>query len=147
MAECSKPNAICGGPDAATPPAYPLGSDNTSSSTGNKGFNGGGNGYGLALQLRGDGNHAGVGSRFKAALAGRQAAAATAAGPGVGRKAAWPCFSAGSDRVVAALEARFVPGLSEGACVQHVLRLISSSLDAWTTRQYDYYQRVLNGIL
>ena len=32
-------------------------------------------------------------------------------------------------------------------CVSLVLSLISSSLDAWRTRQYDYYQRVLNGIL
>ena len=32
-------------------------------------------------------------------------------------------------------------------CVSLVLSLISNSLDAWRTRQYDYYQRVLNGIL
>lgn len=32
-------------------------------------------------------------------------------------------------------------------CVSLVLNLISSSLDAWRTRQYDYYQRLLNGIL
>lgn len=32
-------------------------------------------------------------------------------------------------------------------CVSLVLSLISSSMDAWRTRQYDYYQRVLNGIL
>jgi hypothetical protein len=32
-------------------------------------------------------------------------------------------------------------------CVSLVLTLISSSMDAWRTRQYDYYQRVLNGIL
>jgi phosphatidylinositol 4-kinase len=31
--------------------------------------------------------------------------------------------------------------------VEVVLGLISDSLDAWRTRQYDYYQRVLNGIL
>ncbi len=31
--------------------------------------------------------------------------------------------------------------------VETVLGLISDSLDAWRTRQYDYYQRVLNGIL
>ena len=28
-----------------------------------------------------------------------------------------------------------------------VLQLISESMDAWRTRQYDYYQRVLNGIM
>ena len=32
-------------------------------------------------------------------------------------------------------------------CVEVVLSMISDSLDAWRTRQYDYYQRVLNGIL
>jgi phosphatidylinositol 4-kinase B len=31
--------------------------------------------------------------------------------------------------------------------MQHVLGLISDSLDAWRTRQYDIYQRLLNGIL
>jgi hypothetical protein len=59
----------------------------------------------------------------------------------------WPCFKAGASKVVAGLEARFVPGLNEGAVVQHVLQLIADSLDAWSTRQYDFYQRVLNGIL
>lgn len=59
----------------------------------------------------------------------------------------WPCFQAGPERVVASLESRFAPHLSEGQCVQHVLRLIGDSLDAWSTRQYDFYQRVLNGIL
>lgn len=72
--------------------------------------------------------------------------AATAAAS-AGAAPVWPCFKAGPDRVVAALEARFVPQLDEAACVQHVLQLISSSLDAWSTRTYDYYQRVLNGIL
>jgi hypothetical protein len=32
-------------------------------------------------------------------------------------------------------------------CVSSVLELIAKSLDAWRTRQYDYYQKVLNGIL
>jgi len=25
--------------------------------------------------------------------------------------------------------------------------MISDSIDAWSTRQYDFYQRILNGIL
>lgn len=37
--------------------------------------------------------------------------------------------------------------LTEVQCVSHVIGLIAESLDAWRTRQYDYYQRVLNGIL
>lgn len=32
-------------------------------------------------------------------------------------------------------------------CVEEVMSLIAESLDAWRSRQYDYYQRVLNGIL
>ena len=32
-------------------------------------------------------------------------------------------------------------------CVDEVMGLIVESLDAWRSRQYDYYQRVLNGIL
>ncbi|GBF94502.1 phosphatidylinositol 4-kinase beta [Raphidocelis subcapitata] len=58
-----------------------------------------------------------------------------------------PCFQGGGDRAVRALQARFVPSLDEGAVVEHVLGLIGDSLDAWSTRQYDHYQRVLNGIL
>jgi phosphatidylinositol 4-kinase len=57
-----------------------------------------------------------------------------------------PCFK---NRVAAVqgLRRRFAPGLAEPAVVEVVLGLISDSLDAWRTRQYDYYQRVLNGIL
>jgi phosphatidylinositol 4-kinase len=56
-----------------------------------------------------------------------------------------PCFKS---RVAAVqgLRRRFSPGLPEPAVVEAVLGLISDSLDAWRTRQYDYYQRVLNGI-
>ena len=32
-------------------------------------------------------------------------------------------------------------------CVEIMLSMISDSMDAWSTRQYDFYQRVLNGIL
>ncbi|KAF8066184.1 PI4KB1 [Scenedesmus sp. PABB004] len=74
-------------------------------------------------------------------------AAAAAGAPGGLTCPPWPCFRAGPERVVAALEGRFAPGLSDGGVVSHVLRLVSASLDAWSTRQYDAYQRVLNGIL
>lgn len=57
-----------------------------------------------------------------------------------------PCYKAGR-RTAEALEKRLALQLPEPQVVQHVLELISSSLDAWRTRQYDYYQRVLNGIL
>ena len=57
-----------------------------------------------------------------------------------------PCFKAGA-RCVSALRKRFALHCTEAQCVEVVLNLIADSLDAWRTRQYDYYQRVLNGIL
>lgn len=62
-------------------------------------------------------------------------------------RSGFPCFKGSSERAVRALEKRLHLGATEVACVQLVLELISTSLDAWRTRQYDYYQRVLNGIL
>lgn len=61
-------------------------------------------------------------------------------------KSNYPCFKA-RDGTVKAMEKRFALNLTEAQSVQEVLRLISDSLDAWRTRQYDYYQRILNGIL
>ncbi|XP_058097330.1 phosphatidylinositol 4-kinase beta 1-like isoform X2 [Magnolia sinica] len=58
----------------------------------------------------------------------------------------FPCFK-GGPRTIENLRKRFHLSLTEEQCVSLVLSLISSSLDAWRTRQYDYYQRVLNGIL
>ncbi|CAH2073437.1 unnamed protein product [Thlaspi arvense] len=59
----------------------------------------------------------------------------------------FPCFKGGTTRTIQNLRKRFHLSLTEEQCVSLVLSLISSSLDAWRTRQYDYYQRVLNGIL
>lgn len=58
----------------------------------------------------------------------------------------FPCFK-GGPRTIQNLRKRYHLSLTEEQCVSVVLSLISSSLDAWRTRQYDYYQRVLNGIL
>ncbi|GAB2277305.1 Phosphatidylinositol 4-kinase beta 1 [Dionaea muscipula] len=58
----------------------------------------------------------------------------------------FPCFK-GGPRTIQNLRKRFHLSLTEEQCVSLVLSLISTSLDAWRTRQYDYYQRVLNGIL
>ncbi|MED6192681.1 Phosphatidylinositol 4-kinase beta 1 [Stylosanthes scabra] len=58
----------------------------------------------------------------------------------------FPCFKHGP-RTIQNLRKRFHLSLTEEQCVSLVLTLISSSLDAWRTRQYDYYQKVLNGIL
>lgn len=51
-----------------------------------------------------------------------------------------PCFTSGR-KAVDGLKRRFT--LREDA----ISSLLDASVDAWTTRQYDYYQRVLNGIL
>ena len=58
----------------------------------------------------------------------------------------FPCFKSGP-RAIRNLEKRFHLAKTEEQCVQLVLDLIEESLDAWRTRQYDYYQRVTNGIL
>ena len=57
-----------------------------------------------------------------------------------------PCFTAGP-KVIKLLRRRFNLHMSEEQCVEAVLGMISDSIDAWSTRQYDFYQRVLNGIL
>jgi len=57
-----------------------------------------------------------------------------------------PCFK-NKVTAVQGVKKRFALGLPEPQVVEVVLGLISDSLDAWRTRQYDYYQRVLNGIL
>ena len=57
-----------------------------------------------------------------------------------------PCFKAGP-KVLNNLRKRFNLGKTEEQCVEIMLSMISDSIDAWCTRQYDFYQRVLNGIL
>jgi len=57
-----------------------------------------------------------------------------------------PCFKAGP-KVLSNLRRRFNLGNTEEQCVEIMLSMVSDSMDAWCTRQYDFYQRVLNGIL
>ncbi|GAB4820846.1 hypothetical protein N2152v2_007892 [Parachlorella kessleri] len=57
-----------------------------------------------------------------------------------------PCFKS-KVAAVQGLKKRLSLTAPEHQVVELVLGLISDSLDAWRTRQYDYYQRVLNGIL
>ena len=81
-------------------------------------------------------------------LADALATLVEAAGTGPGA-AALPCFRAagGGARAAAGVRARLLPGLPDGKAVTAALALVDASADAWRTRQYDYYQRVLNGIL
>ncbi|GAX76345.1 hypothetical protein CEUSTIGMA_g3791.t1 [Chlamydomonas eustigma] len=62
-------------------------------------------------------------------------------------KSGLPCYKGGADKTLKGLEKRMALSLPEVQVVQMALSLISDSLDAWRTRQYDYYQRVMNGIL
>ncbi|KAM7258601.1 hypothetical protein ACFE04_014342 [Oxalis oulophora] len=52
----------------------------------------------------------------------------------------FPCFK-GGPRTSQNLRKRFHLSLTEEQCVSLMLSLIGSSLDAWRTRQYDYYQK------
>jgi phosphatidylinositol 4-kinase B len=56
------------------------------------------------------------------------------------RMSGCPCFVGGS-RCLDGLRRRLRAGRST------IERLVTDSADAWSTRQYDYYQRVANGIL
>jgi phosphatidylinositol 4-kinase B len=57
-----------------------------------------------------------------------------------------PCFKAGP-KVVQNLRKRFNLGRPEEQVAEIMLSMISDSMDAWSTRQYDFFQRVSNGIL
>jgi len=56
------------------------------------------------------------------------------------RASGCPCFNAGP-KVMKLLRQRFNLAMSEEQCVETVLGMISDSIDAWSTRQYDFYQR------
>ena len=56
-----------------------------------------------------------------------------------------PCFR-NKQLAVEGLRKRISTPMSEEKYVEYVLGLIGDALDNWRTRQYDYYQRVLNGI-
>ena len=57
-----------------------------------------------------------------------------------------PCFK-GGPKVVQNLRKRFNLGRTEDQVAEIMLAMISDSMDAWSTRQYDFFQRVSNGIL
>jgi phosphatidylinositol kinase/protein kinase (PI-3 family) len=57
-----------------------------------------------------------------------------------------PCFKHAA-QAVAGLKKRLALGVPEPQVVEVVLGMIAESMDNWRTRQYDYYQHVLNGIL
>mmetsp|Transcript_58503 Transcript_58503/g.161863 ORF Transcript_58503/g.161863 Transcript_58503/m.161863 type:complete len:194 (+) Transcript_58503:2-583(+) len=58
-----------------------------------------------------------------------------------------PCFRDGMEWVLQNLQDRFYGSLTEEACVVKVLELIDTSVNHWSTVQYDMYQKVWNGIV
>mmetsp|Transcript_29169 Transcript_29169/g.73361 ORF Transcript_29169/g.73361 Transcript_29169/m.73361 type:complete len:1001 (+) Transcript_29169:203-3205(+) len=56
-----------------------------------------------------------------------------------------PCFAAAS--TIDQLRERFCVSMPEEEFVQHVEGLITKSADNWSTRQYDTFQKMSNGIL
>eukprot|EP00747_Dinoflagellata_sp_TGD_P209481 gnl/TRDRNA2_/TRDRNA2_82874_c0_seq1.p1 gnl/TRDRNA2_/TRDRNA2_82874_c0~~gnl/TRDRNA2_/TRDRNA2_82874_c0_seq1.p1 ORF type:complete len:711 (-),score=143.33 gnl/TRDRNA2_/TRDRNA2_82874_c0_seq1:128-2260(-) len=58
-----------------------------------------------------------------------------------------PCFREGADAILQSLHERFFVNLTEEACIEKIVDLIDASVNNWSTRQYDNYQRIVNGIL
>jgi len=59
----------------------------------------------------------------------------------------FPCFREGPDYILRTLHSRFLPDMSEEACISKIVELIDHSVNNWRTIQYDKYQRIVNGIL
>eukprot|EP00932_Pfiesteria_piscicida_P017167 SRR837773.4060.p2 GENE.SRR837773.4060~~SRR837773.4060.p2 ORF type:complete len:103 (-),score=37.63 SRR837773.4060:43-351(-) len=58
-----------------------------------------------------------------------------------------PAFRDGQDWVLQTLQDRFYTNLTEEACIDKVLELIETSVNNWSTIQYDMYQKYVNGIV
>mmetsp|Transcript_177510 Transcript_177510/g.563148 ORF Transcript_177510/g.563148 Transcript_177510/m.563148 type:complete len:194 (-) Transcript_177510:78-659(-) len=58
-----------------------------------------------------------------------------------------PCFRDGLEWVLQTLQDRFYINLTEEACIEKVLELIDTSVNNWSTIQYDMYQKYMNGIV
>jgi hypothetical protein len=60
-----------------------------------------------------------------------------------------PCFPAGSDvsKIVLAFKERFHANKSEEQYLKIVNELVDTSVNNWRTYQYDYFQKMTNGII
>eukprot|EP00746_Dinoflagellata_sp_MGD_P126983 gnl/MRDRNA2_/MRDRNA2_61675_c0_seq1.p1 gnl/MRDRNA2_/MRDRNA2_61675_c0~~gnl/MRDRNA2_/MRDRNA2_61675_c0_seq1.p1 ORF type:complete len:645 (+),score=103.44 gnl/MRDRNA2_/MRDRNA2_61675_c0_seq1:112-1935(+) len=58
-----------------------------------------------------------------------------------------PCFVGGADWILQTMHERFLPSLTEEACIEKIADLIDSSVNNWRTIQYDKFQKYQNGIL
>lgn len=57
-----------------------------------------------------------------------------------------PCFAGNPTKSFQEMRQRFLPGMNDIAVAEAVNELINLSLDNWTTRVYDGYQRCCQGI-
>ncbi len=57
-----------------------------------------------------------------------------------------PCFGGDPLKALSEMRRRFFPDLNDSAASDAVDDLINRSLDNWTTRAYDGYQRCCQGI-
>lgn len=60
-----------------------------------------------------------------------------------------PCFPSGSDvvKIVSSFRERFNSNKSEEQYLKVVDELVETSVNNWRTSQYDYFQKMTNGIL
>lgn len=58
-----------------------------------------------------------------------------------------PCFSNGTQFCIDSLKERFMTNLTVDACIQRINTLIETSINNFRSIQYDYFQRITNGIM
>ncbi|CRH00571.1 phosphatidylinositol 4-kinase, putative [Plasmodium relictum] len=58
-----------------------------------------------------------------------------------------PCFANGAQFCIDSLKERFMTNLTVDVCIQRVNALIEASVNNFRSVQYDYFQRITNGIM
>ncbi|CAD2108286.1 phosphatidylinositol 4-kinase, putative [Plasmodium vinckei petteri] len=58
-----------------------------------------------------------------------------------------PCFSNGTQFCIDSLKERFMTNLTVDTCIQRINALIEASINNFRSVQYDYFQRITNGIM
>jgi phosphatidylinositol kinase/protein kinase (PI-3 family) len=59
--------------------------------------------------------------------------------------ASYPCLC-NPKKAVEKLRGRFVLGMTDQECIDHVDYIVSQSANNWRTQKYDHYQTYSNGI-
>ncbi|SCN60942.1 phosphatidylinositol 4-kinase, putative [Plasmodium chabaudi chabaudi] len=58
-----------------------------------------------------------------------------------------PCFANGTQFCIDSLKERFMTNLTVDTCIQRINALIEASINNFRSVQYDYFQRITNGIM